>query len=412
MMILRKSGGLTVRLRQAGTSCAALWRSKRGATAIFVATALPMLILIAGMSVNRSYLNMRNSLLRRTTQAAALAAGQYLSTYYTTGSSATITSKAQATAAWNMPTAQYGTVVTAANVVLGTWNSSTKTFTPTTTNPSAVQVTGLNTAANGNAVQSIIGTPFGPSTVDISSSAIVSYGTGKAFNTIILNDLSMSFSHEIADQRAADIAILNCVAGAASTTSRIGLTAFTGHSSALYPLGNAVTNQSALTTYINNTLNYCGSRSMPACSGSNVAAGLYSAITQLQAAGLANSSANIILITDGVPNADAITYTRADGTYPTPTSSSPVCSTHCTDANLWTMAQDQATYANTLGINISTVYYSGDTTGQSNQAAYAADLRTLVTGTGIALVAPTAPQIDTAFGSFCASMGSALKMVN
>ncbi len=68
-------------------------------------------------------------------------------------------------------------------------------------------------------------------------------------------------------------------------------------------------------------------------------------------------------------------------------------------------------YAKTLGINISTIYYSGDTTGATNQAAYAADLKTLVTGTGIALVAPTAATIDSSFASFCASMGSAVKMV-
>ena len=66
--------------------------------------------------------------------------------------------------------------------------------------------------------------------------------------------------------------------------------------------------------------------------------------------------------------------------------------------------------AQTLGINISTVSYSGDTTGTTNQTAYAAALKTLVSGTGIALVAPTAAQIDASFGSFCASMGSAVKM--
>jgi hypothetical protein len=150
---------------------------------------------------------------------------------------------------------------------------------------------------------------------------------------------------------------------------------------------------------------------MPACSGSNVAAGLYSAITQLSSAGIANANSNIILITDGVPNADRMTYTRADGIYPTPTSASPVCSTNCSDANLWTMAQDQAAYARSLGINVSTIYYSGDTSGATLQAEYAADLASLISGTGIAMVAPSAANIDAAFGAFCASMGSAVKMV-
>ena len=398
-------------LRRFKSSCAALRRSRKGSTAVLVAVAVPILIMLGGLSVDQSYVNVRISMLRHTAQDAALAGGQYLSTYYTTGSSATITSKAQATATANMSTAQYGTVVPAANVTLGTWNSTTQVFTATTTAPNAVQVTALNTLANGNPVYTFFSGAYGKPTVDLSTTSVVGYGTGKAFNTIILNDLSMSFSSEIADQRAADIAILNCVSSAASTTSQVGLTAFTGHSDTLYALGNAVTTLSAMTTYINKTLDYCGSKSMPACSGSNVASGHYSAITQLQAAGLANYTSNIILITDGVPNADAITYAKADGTYPTPTSATPVCTTACTDADLWTMAQDQAAYAKTLGINISTIYYSGDTTGSGNIATYSADLASLVTGTGIALVAPTAASIDSAFGAFCASMGSAVKMV-
>jgi len=354
---------------------------------------------------------MRASLLRRTAQSSALAGQQYLYTYYSTGAATTINSAVTANATTNMPSAQYGTVVPAANIQLGTWNSTNKAFTATTTNPTAVKVTALNTAANNNAVSTFFGGAYGKPTVDISSSAVASFGTGKAFNTIILNDLSMSFSSEISHQRTADLSMLNCITGAASTTSKVGLTAFTGHSSVLYALGNAVTSSAAITTYVNNTLNYCGNKNMPACSGSNVAAGLYSAITQLQTAGLANSSSNIILITDGVPNADAITYARADGIYPTPTALLPVCTILCTDANLWTMALDQAAYAKTLGINISTVYYSGSTTGQANQTAYANQLKQLVTGTGIALVAPTAAQIDSSFGSFCASMGSTVKMV-
>ena len=408
MKVLQNAAKVARTLRHAKTSWQALGRSKKGSIAIMAAASIPTLIMLGGLSVDQSYVNVRVSMLRHTAQDSALAGGQYMATYYTTGSSAQIVSAAQSIATANLPVAQYGTVVPAANVVLGTWNASTQTFTATNTNPTAVKVTALNTVANGNPVYTLFGGAYGKSTVDLSSTAVVGYGTGKAFNTIILNDLSMSFSSEISDQRTADVAILNCIASAASSTSQIGLTAFTGHSNTIYALGNAVTNQAAMTTYINHTLNYCGNTGMPACSGSNAAAGLYSAISQLTAAGIANATSNIILITDGVPNADNMTYTQADGTYPTPTSLSPVCSTSCTDANLWTMAQDQAAYAKTLGINVSTVYYSGSTSGATLKAQYAADLATLVSGTGIALVAPSASKIDAAFGAFCASMGSAI----
>ncbi len=409
MKALRNAAMVTKSVRRARASWQALSRSKKGGIAIMAAASIPTLIMLGGLSVDQSYVNVRISMLRHTAQDAALAGGQYLSTYYTTGSSATIVSKVQSIATANLPTAQYGTVVPAANIVLGTWNSSTSTFTATNTNPTAVQVTALNTVANNNPVHTLFGGAYGRSTVDLSTSAVASYGSaGGIFNTIILNDLSMSFSSEIPDQRAADIAILNCITSAASSSSQIGLTGFTGVPSTIYALGNAVTNQAAMTTYINKTLNYCGNKGMPACSGSNVAAGLYSAISQLTAAGIANANSNIILITDGVPNADNMTYTKADGTYPTPTSNSPVCSKSCTDADLWTMAQDQAAYAKSLKINVSTIYFSGDTSGATLQAQYAADLATLVSGTGVALVAPKAANIDAAFGAFCASMGSAI----
>jgi Flp pilus assembly protein TadG len=411
MKILPHAAKVRRTLLHAKTSWQALSRSKKGSIAIMAAASIPTLIMLGGLSVDQSYVTVRVSMLRHTAQDAAMAGEQNLTNYLKTGSSTQLVNSAQSIATANLPVAQYGTVLPAANVVLGTWNSSTQTFTATTTNPTAVKVTALNTVANGNPVNTFFGGAYGRPTVDLTSTAVAVYGTGQAFNTIILNDLSMSFSSEISDQRAADVAILNCITSAASSTSQIGLTSFNGHSSTLYALGNAATNQTAMTTYINNTLNYCGNTGMPSCSGSNLAAGLYNAITQLTAAGIANANSNLIVITDGVPNADRMTYGRADGTYPTPTSTTPVCSTSCSDADLWTMAQDQAAYAKSLGINISTIYYSGDTQGANTQAEYAADLASLISGTGIALVAPSAAKIDSSFGAFCASMGSSVGMV-
>lgn len=419
-------------------SGAAWWRARarrgerrlgrRASVTVFVAAAIPTLLVLGGFTIDRSYEYYRYQLLKRTAQAAALAAQTNLSSYFTAGgtysasSMSTINSAVNTIVADTMPSAQYGAVVTTttsnttSGVQLGTWNNTTKTFTPTTTNPNAVQVRAINTAANGNAVKLFMSGIIGISSVDMTATAVASYGNGLSgaggFNTVILNDLSMSFSSEVSDQRAADIAMLNCVSAGTNGNGSIGITGFTGHSQSLYALTPSTsTNVAAMTTYINNTLNYCGKTGMPACSGSNLASGLYSAISQLQSAGLANKSSNIIVITDGVPNADRITYTTADGIYPTPTSSTPVCTTSCTDANLWTMAQDQAAYAKSLGINISTIYYSGDTTGSSTIATYSADLASLVSGNGIALVAPTTSKIDTSFASFCSSMGSAVKLV-
>ena len=119
---------------------------------------------------------------------------------------------------------------------------------------------------------------------------------------------------------------------------------------------------------------------------------------------------NIVVITDGVPNANAITYGMNEGAYPTPTSATPTCTTACTDANLWTMATNQANYAGSLGINVSTIYYSGNTSS-GLKATYAAQLAQLRKGTGISLTAPTTAAINASFAAFCATMSSKLMAI-
>src|SRR5208283_5866863 len=140
-----------------------------------------------------------------------------------------------------------------------------------------VQVTGVETKANGNPITLFFGGLVGYSSYDVSSTAVASYGTGQTFNTIIINDLSQSFSGQLPSQQAADGAILNCIASASGPASRVGLTTINGHSWTYEALTVASTNQSAIQTKIN-AMSSCIS---PYCStGSNVASGIYSAIQQ------------------------------------------------------------------------------------------------------------------------------------
>ena len=97
------------------------------------------------------------------------------------------------------------------------------------TTPNAIQVTALNTAANGNPVTIPLGSFVGDPTMDLTSTATASFATGQNFDTIVINDLSESFKSEISEQRNADLAILNFVEGGAATTS-FGITTFDGHS--------------------------------------------------------------------------------------------------------------------------------------------------------------------------------------
>jgi hypothetical protein len=128
---------------------------------------------------------------------------------------------------------------------------------------------------------------------------------------------------------------------------------------------------------------------------------MYSAIQQFSSL-TSTSKKNIVIITDGVPNANSITYSTADGVS---------CTKNCTDAELQAGAQTQAALAKAGGISISTIYYSGDTDTAQDQAIYAAYLATLVTGSGTALVAPTAAQISAAYSGICSTIPSALVSV-
>jgi Flp pilus assembly protein TadG len=391
----------------------------RGSMGVMCAVMIPVLIGFGSLALNQGYYSYRAQLLRQTVQSAALAAANKLSTYYSTGSSSTVISTAQTFGGYNMPSSQYGTVIPSANVVLGTWNSSTNTFSSGGSTPNAVQVTGVNTAANGNPVSFYFGNMFGTPSVDISATTVASYATGytgsggqgvgamgRSFNTIVINDLSDSFSGEISDQIAADLAILNCVKGQTGSTSNFGITFINGHASIYQPLEQAGTNNTVLQLKINLITpctiledSYCGT-------GSNVASGIASAISQFSGSTYTGQSKNIIIITDGAPNVNSSqTYTAADGN-----SSPPICTAHnCTDADLETMAQNQAALANAAGISISTIYYTGDDTNSTDQANFRTFLAGLVTGTGVALVAPSAAQIDSSYNGVCSTIPSSVK---
>ncbi len=393
-----------------------LYRGRSGSVGVTAAVMLGGLLGIGALGANQINLHYRGLLQRQTTQAAALAAASKMSTYYSSGtnSSAAVIAAAQTIATANMPTAKYGTIVPAANVVLGNWNDTTSVFTTLAQSggisPNAVRVTGVSSAANGNAITSLM--PIGGSTLsrNYSTSSIASYGSSQTWNTIITNDLSGSFAPSIANQRAADLAILDCVRTSSGSASQFGITTHTASSQIFQPLSQAGANYATIAAKIA-TLNSCGGAGAPACgSGTNIASALYSVRQQFANAAYNGTKKNMVIITDGVPNATSRTYTRADGIYPTDTALTPTCTTACTDAKVWTMAVNQATLARTAGISITTIYYSGGTPA-AQRATYSSQLATLTGGTGVAMVAPSSGAIAGVFAGFCSTMQTALKSV-
>ncbi len=396
--IARSASRLAKRLTRFERRC----KRDRGGMATLCAVLIPVLVGLGTLAIDQGYYGYRSLLLKQTTQNAALAAAQQIYTYYTTGKPTTVQSTATTYGGYNMPSAQYGSVVLKSNVTLGTWSNGA--FTAGGTNPTAVQVTGLNTTANSNPVPLFLGSFFGRPTADITYTVVASYGSGKAFNTIVVNDMSQSFSDELADQVTADQQILNCVNGVVGANSYFGVTLSNGHAYTYIPLTAAQANYTALNLKLALLLT-CATSGASCGTGSNIASGMYSAIQQFNNAAYTGTSKNIVVITDGVPN-PSTTYTSADGLTCTNSSKDP-----CTTADMEAGAQAQAAAAKAAGINISTIYYSGESnTTPADAAASEAFLATLVTGTGTALVAPSTAAIDAAYASLCSSIPSVLEV--
>ena len=94
-------------------------RARHGGVGVLSALIVTALAGIGALALNLAHIHYVGLLQRQTTQAAALAAAAKLSSYYVSGtnSSTAIVAAAQTIAQANMPTATYGTVVPAGNVV-------------------------------------------------------------------------------------------------------------------------------------------------------------------------------------------------------------------------------------------------------------------------------------------------------
>ena len=122
--------------------------SRRGAIAVLAAFMMIFLLTMVAFAVDIGYLCVVQTQAQAVADAAAMAAANGLLT-------GTATANAQACAQLNTANAQPVTLQNS-DVVLGTWNATTQTFTAltgsSTSGANAVQVTVNLTAANGNPV--------------------------------------------------------------------------------------------------------------------------------------------------------------------------------------------------------------------------------------------------------------------
>ncbi|MEA2778822.1 MAG: hypothetical protein QOK29_366 [Rhodospirillaceae bacterium] len=384
-----------------------------GNAAIWMALTLPVIVAFSGLGVDLSYVYFQKEKLQAIANAACLAGSMMLP------NDTTAVTTALSYGNQNTPSG-YGTVLRTADVVPGTWSSSTRSFTAnaspsSTSNDTALRCTVRRTTANGNPVPLFFGPIVGWRTMDITRRATASYGTAKAWDVTIVQDVSSSFSTQIANSRNADLQLLGCQTGATSSSSQFGLTAMTGHYTNLRPmtsLGTAsnVTDMKAAI----NSLAKCGTGGMPACSGSNMAAGLYGALQNFkptsQPGGTYVPSSSlfgkaVVLVTDGAPNASSTTYTAADGV-PSGTTSCP-SGKSCTDADLLSWAKTQSAALGAQQISLYIVYYTGGSGGSSGLANLQSILASNTFG-GKLYNTPTATQLSTVMNNVCSVLPHAL----
>src|SRR5262245_28465628 len=194
------------------------------------------------------------------------------------------------------------------DIELGRWDPQTKQFVVHTgsaeSKSTAVRVTAHLTKERGNPVGLIFAPILGINSVDMTISAVA--GFAPAPDVVIVQDITSSFSAELADAKEGDQALLDALYMDGSGASDIGFVVHTGWGKTLAALQSINGNYTNLTQVITNT-RLCGSTGMPTCSGTDIAAGIDEAIKVFNDPNYIstpNTVKAIVLVSDGDPTSD------------------------------------------------------------------------------------------------------------
>jgi Flp pilus assembly protein TadG len=162
-----------------------LSRDQRGVVAIMLTVYLPVIVGLFSLAVDMSYVLQTRDMLQIAAESAVLAAASSPTVVSNNSSCSSdpnsVCAVAQKYAAYNMPAAQYGNVLPAANILVGKWPagcSGSTCFTSAvpvgTSCPScnAVKVTTQMATANGNALPLFFAQLIGLKNVDLTATAI------------------------------------------------------------------------------------------------------------------------------------------------------------------------------------------------------------------------------------------------
>jgi hypothetical protein len=354
-------------------------QDQRGSIFAIMGIGLVMAAGFTALAVDISYLYVLKGKLQTTADFAVLAAVTQLP-----DEDAARTMALEYTAK-NMPAAEHGTVLANADVVTGNWDADTRTFTPAGDPVNAVRVVTRRSQANGNAAGLFFARVLGFNEVDMETSAVAAFGSNKAWDVVIVQDVTTSFSAEMGDAVAAGQTLLECIRDYTSPDSQVGITLFTGVSliaEQLQPIG---TNFDDLYQTVSDFATAGGT-------GTHVGAGLESGNAQFTDPGYTPApdalGKAMIIVGDGKSTVDSDVQPY-DGS----------CGGNCDVFDLERIAVEQADAADAMGISVYTVFY--DENDDDSTAAFFEDL---VRGDGLALRTPDAQDLPEMLFQICASL--------
>ncbi|MBC8106639.1 MAG: hypothetical protein H7Z14_08625 [Anaerolineae bacterium] len=331
---------------------------RTGISLIYAMVAMVVLVGFVSLAVDLGRVQLAKTELQQATDAAARYAGGGM-----WQSVATVKSRVATAGLENMVDGKPLVIDPAADLEFGTWNAATKTFTvlvgSAQTGATAVRVTGRRSASRGTAVPTFFGKLLGRNTIDMKATAIAAYGQGA--DVVLIQDITTSFSDELADAKVGDQALVDTLYANGSGITRIAILVHTGWGKTLAPLTVVGTNYSYLTNIVS-SIKLAGSPGMPVASGTDIAAGFDEALKVYTAPGYVAPAGGkvVVLVSDGQP-----------------TSSSAGSHPGLSDAQMLTLAQTRANQLWAQNVHIYIVFFDRD-----NDAAAANKLKTLTRGNG------------------------------
>lgn len=345
---------------------------RRGAVLVYSICIMLALLALASLAVDFGYVMMVKSELRTALDAASLAGAGGLVVSPTEAKS-----RAKSTASANKVNGSAMTLQDA-DLELGTWNATTKSFVVLSganeSKATAMRVTTRLSKARGTQLNLMFARILGRDYVEMQTSSISGFAAGA--DVVIVQDITTSFSDELADAKVGDKALLDSLYNSGGKGG-LGVVVHTGWGKTLAPLQQVSSNYTALTNVIN-SIKLGGNTGMPKSSGTDPAAGLEEGIKVFDAwTSPSPTGKAMILVSDGEPSSNSA------GSHPT-----------LSDSQLLTLAQTTANNAWAKKIHVYVVFFNRD-----NSTTAANKVKTLIRGNGVFVQVTDPKQLPSALES-------------